>query len=82
MPVVVGRRGHALPYAWSRMSLARDGDHVTYRCRRLWPGGAGVGPVRSLVGVRVGGPVPAGPLEHFLTARWGLHVADLRGRTR
>ena len=30
----------------------------------------------------VGEPIEAGPLEHFLTARWGLHLADRRNRTR
>jgi uncharacterized protein YqjF (DUF2071 family) len=34
------------------------------------------------VAARTGDPVEAGPLEHFLTARWGLHLTDRRGRTR
>jgi uncharacterized protein YqjF (DUF2071 family) len=64
------------------MSLAPWPDGVDYRSRRLWPGGARVTPARSRVAVRIGGPVEAGPLEHFLTARWGLHLTDRRGRTR
>ncbi len=32
--------------------------------------------------VSVGERFEAGPLEHFLTARWGLHLADRAGRTR
>ena len=36
--------------------------------------------VTSRITVRVGGPTVDGPLERFLTARWGLHVAHL-GRT-
>jgi uncharacterized protein YqjF (DUF2071 family) len=38
--------------------------------------------VRSAIDVRVTGDVAAGPLEHFLTARWGLHLTDRRGRSR
>jgi uncharacterized protein YqjF (DUF2071 family) len=37
--------------------------------------------VSSRIAVRVGGLTEGGPLEHFLTARWGLHVAR-GGRTR
>jgi uncharacterized protein YqjF (DUF2071 family) len=81
-PVLTARWAFAMPYLWSRMSLARDGDRLAYRCRRLWPGGPGVGATRSAVDVRVGGPVAPGPVEHFLTARWGLHLTDRRGRSR
>jgi len=81
-PVLVARWGSGLPYVWSRMSLRRDGDRLSYRCRRMWPGGTAVQSARSRVDVRVGDPVDAGPLEHFLTARWGLHLTDRRGRTR
>ena len=81
-PVLVARWGSGLPYVWSRMSLTRDGDRLAYRCRRIWPGGSAVGPARSRVDVRVGGPVEAGPLEHSLTARWGLHLTDRLGRAR
>ena len=58
------------------------GTVLSYTSRRRWPA---AGPPRdpaSTVRVRVGGRVAAGPLEHFLTARWGLHLADRRGRTR
>ena len=48
-----------------------------YTAQVRWPGcRAG-----SRVAIRVGGPAPDGPLERFLTARWGLHVAR-SGRTR
>jgi uncharacterized protein len=75
-PVLVARWSHHLPYVWSRMSYTRDGDQISYRCRRRWPA------VTSRLDVRVGDPVQAGRLEHFLTARWGLHLLDRRGRTR
>jgi len=74
-PVVVGRAA-ALPYLWARMRITRSlGGAITYTSRRRWPG---PGPTSRIV-VRPGEPVTAGPLEHFLTARWGLHTTS-RGR--
>ncbi|CAM5653627.1 hypothetical protein SALBM311S_02453 [Streptomyces alboniger] len=71
VPVAVGRIGFGMPYMWSRMSLRARGDTVTYTSARRWPGPRGA---RSNITVRVGEPIgePTG-LEHFLTARWGLH---------
>jgi uncharacterized protein YqjF (DUF2071 family) len=68
--VAAARALFGLPYRWSRMSFAADGAERRYtaRVRRT--------SVTSRVAVRVGGPAPDGPLERFLTARWGLHVAD------
>jgi len=88
--VVAARRGPGLPYLWSRMRYAErpgdpdgrhgaDGTRVTYTCRRRWPGPRGAS---SRVRVLVRGAVEPGPLEHFLTARWGLHLSDRTGRTR
>ncbi|MGL5857525.1 MAG: YqjF family protein [Angustibacter sp.] len=81
--VLAARQGPGLPYLWSRMRygsrrLGEDVEHA-YACTRRWPGPRGM---RSLVRVRVGGEIEAGPLEHFLTARWGLHLTDRHGRTR
>jgi uncharacterized protein YqjF (DUF2071 family) len=70
-PVLAARWGPGLPYLWSRMRYRRTGDTVEYTCRRRWPGPRGAA---SRIRVRVGEPVQAGPLEHFLTARWGLHL--------
>ncbi|GAA5166622.1 DUF2071 domain-containing protein [Pseudonocardia eucalypti] len=76
LPVLIGRASVRLPYLWSRMRLRRDGDVVHYTCRRRWRRRAA-----SRVAVRVGRPLEApGELEHFLTARWGLHVTGY-GRT-
>lgn len=73
LPVVVGRVGVRLPYVWSKMRLDRDGDVITYTCRRRWPGPR---EVTSRVVAGVGPPmVEQGGLERFLTARWGLHVS-------
>ncbi len=76
-PVLAARLGPGLPYLWSRMTYRRQGRRVVYTCRRRWPGPRGA---RSTVAVRVGEPVPAGPLEEFLTARWGLHQRQRWGR--
>jgi len=79
LPVAVGRWAFGLPYVWSGMSVRRDGDTVSYRSRRRWPGPRGA---RSALAVRIGERV-AEPtaLEHFLTARWALHTPFL-GRAR
>ncbi len=52
------------------------GEDLTHTARLRWPGPADT----SRLVLRVGDGVVDGPLEHFLTARWGLHVAHL-GRT-
>lgn len=76
-PVLAARWGPGLPYLWSKMSYHRTNDLVEYRCRRRWPGPRGAA---SNLRVRIGGQIEASPLEHFLTARWGLHLSG-RGRT-
>ncbi|GGP85232.1 YqjF family protein [Saccharothrix coeruleofusca] len=77
VPALVGRLGARLPYTWSRMRLHRRGDVITYTCVRRWPRSRGVS---GRLVVRVGRPIAEPtPLEHFLTARWGLHV-PWRGR--
>jgi uncharacterized protein YqjF (DUF2071 family) len=78
IPVLVGRLGVRLPYVWSTMRLRREGDVITYGCRRRSPGGRSEA---SRAVVRVGEPIAEPtPLERFLTARWGLHVS-WHGRT-
>jgi uncharacterized protein len=70
LPVATARLTYRLPYMWSRMRLAVDGDVVRYSCRRRAPGPRGA---TSRVAVRIGRPVTATPLDDFLSARWGLH---------
>jgi len=77
--VVATRATVRLPYTWARMRLRHDGDVVEYTSRRRWPSPRGAS---SSMRVRVGNPIEAGPLEQFLTARWGLFLPDRRGRTR
>jgi uncharacterized protein YqjF (DUF2071 family) len=78
VPVLVARAWLRLPYQWSSMRLIRRGDTYTYTCRRRWPDHPGM---RSLMTVQAGQPIPEpSALEHFVTARWGLHVRA-HGRT-
>lgn len=74
--VAAGRAVFGLPYRWARMGLRHEGESRTYSAQLLRPGP----PVRSRVTVSPVGPAVDGPLERFLTARWGLHVAHI-GRT-
>lgn len=77
LPVLAARWVARLPYAWSRMRIARDGDVLTYTSRRRWPGPTGA---HSRVVVRVGGRLAeVDPLARFLTARWGLHRPGRHG---
>jgi uncharacterized protein YqjF (DUF2071 family) len=77
LPVLTAR-ALGLPYLWARMRCSRDGDRVTYTSARRWPGPRGAG---TRIEVRTGRPLDRpGPLEQFLTARWGLHQTTL-GRT-
>ncbi|MFK0117557.1 YqjF family protein [Streptomyces sp. NPDC090994] len=77
LPVVMGRAGFRLPYLWSRMRVRTAGDVVTYTSARRWPGPRGA---FSRIAVRKGERVQEPTeLEHFLTARWGMHNAFFRG---
>jgi len=73
VPVVMGRAGFRLPYVWSRMAVRSDDDLITYTSSRRWPGPRGA---YSRIVVRRGERiVEPTELEHFLTARWGMHNA-------
>ncbi|MFF1924028.1 YqjF family protein [Streptomyces sp. NPDC058221] len=77
VPVAMGRLGFRLPYLWSRMAVTTAGDTVTYTSARRWPGPRGA---RSRISVRTGERVEEPTeLEHFLTARWGMHNAFFGG---
>ncbi len=76
MGVPVARIGFGQPYIWSRMAIDRRGEEIRYWCRRRFPGPNGA---RSHVGVRIGGPVAADPLDAFLTNRWAAYSV-IRGR--
>lgn len=71
IPVAVGRAAFRLPYVWSRMAIDRTGDTLTYSSRRRLPGPRGA---HSRIVLRVGERIDEpSALEHFLTARWGMH---------
>jgi uncharacterized protein YqjF (DUF2071 family) len=77
IPVVMGRAGFRLPYMWSRMRVRTAGDTVTYTSSRRRPGPRGA---YSRIAVRPGAPIEEPTaLEHFLTARWGMHNAFFGG---
>lgn len=71
LPVLVARGGFRLPYTWAKMRVQRDGDVFEYVSRRRWPAPRGA---YARISIRVGEPIAEPtPLEHFVTARWGLH---------
>ncbi len=81
--VAAARAGFGVPYRWARltvdpMDLGREpaGRTVSYRSRRRGRSGAG-GRIDVEVGALIDEP---GPLELFLTARFGLHTT-VAGRT-
>ena len=69
--VVLGARAvFGLPYRWARMRYGVSGDVHSYRARLRR---AGDRPTSHVV-VRAGDPREPTPLDHFVSARWGLHV--------
>lgn len=73
LPWVLAARAAAMPYTWSRMGLTRDVHVLTYDTVRNWPRPRGV---RNRIRIRVGAPTEPTALEHFLTARWRLHLSS------
>jgi uncharacterized protein YqjF (DUF2071 family) len=71
------RLAFGTPYRWARMrhtvtrGAARDTHAYAARVRPPWP------PHRSRVVVEVGGPREPDALDHFVSARWGLHTSVL-----
>jgi uncharacterized protein YqjF (DUF2071 family) len=74
--VTAARVGFALPYQWSQMDVRREGEVIAYTSTRRWPGPRARSRIKVRIGERVSEPTE---LEHFLTARWGLHN-ELLGR--
>jgi uncharacterized protein len=73
--VMTARATYRLPYFWSRMSVTRDGELVSYASARRWPAPHNV---ESRVAIRVGpafGDHELTERDHFLTARWTLFSA-------
>jgi len=74
--VLAGRWGYRVPYTWARMRVRQRGNRWEYRSRRRMP----LPEVRTRIVVDVGDQIEPTPLDHFLTARWGLH-SYVAGRT-
>ena len=71
--VVVGARlTFGLPYRWARMHHDVSADVHTYAAQVRHAGRPK--PITSRVVIRVGAPRESTELDHFLSARWGLHV--------
>ena len=80
--VAAARLSLGVPYRWARLWVdpvglgpEPDGRTITYRARRRGRPGPG-----GRLEVEVGGEIEPTPLDHFLTARFGLHTSVL-GRT-
>lgn len=74
--VAAGRGIVGVPYRWAKMGYREQGDRRVYTSTLRRRGIT----ASSTVEVRVGDALVCGPLEHFLTARWGAHVRRA-GRT-
>jgi hypothetical protein len=74
--VAAGRGIVGVPYRWARMTYRQEDDRRAYTSTLRWRGVT----ASSSIAVKVGEPLTCGPLEHFLTARWGAHVVRA-GRT-
>lgn len=76
LPVLAANAVLQLPYKWARMRFHRAGDVVGYSSTRRAPGRP-----RNAMSVRIGEPIlEPTAVEHFVTARWGLHERTY-GRT-
>jgi hypothetical protein len=74
--VAAGRWIVGVPYRWARMTYRQQGESRAYTSTLRWRGVT----ASSSIAVQVGEPLTCGPLEHYLTARWGAHFARA-GRT-
>lgn len=68
--VAAGRWAVGVPYRWARMTYRHDGGRRSYTSTLRWPGAN----ASSSIELGVGDRLTCGPLEHYLTARWGAHV--------
>ncbi len=73
---LAARAALGVRYRWARMSYLSDGNRHAYTTVVRWPRTR----ASSRIEVQTGDVLVPGQLEHFLTARWGLHVAH-GGRT-
>lgn len=79
LPTLVARTTYSLPYCWGRASHTRVGDRLITTVDRRWPHRGPATRIEVSIGERIEQP---SPLEHFVTARWGLYSSAWRGRLR
>jgi uncharacterized protein YqjF (DUF2071 family) len=77
LPTLVARTAFKLPYCYGTTSVTLtgvgEGAILTSNVARKWPHHSS-----SAIAVRIGESVQPGPVENFLTSRWGL-VSSSRG---
>jgi uncharacterized protein YqjF (DUF2071 family) len=73
LALVAGARSSlGIPYRWARMQHEQHGNEHTYSTSAVrWPRIN----ASSTIQTRIGEQTESGPLEQFLTARWGLHFS-------
>jgi uncharacterized protein YqjF (DUF2071 family) len=71
--VLAARSLFHVPYMWSAMSVASEGDSVRYSCRRR------LSPAFHEAIVKVGQSMTADPLVAFLINRWRAYTVTKRG---
>jgi hypothetical protein len=76
-PALGARQITRLPYAWGRVRVDRQGDHVRYSLDRRRPVGS---PAHARIALRPGPRQEPDPQDLFVTARWGVHHR-VAGRT-
>ncbi len=69
LAVIGARLTYGLPYAWSRMRIARTASQVIYESARRWPDSRS----RTRIVVEPGDEINPDPLDLFLTARFRLY---------
>jgi uncharacterized protein len=74
LPPVLAARALGLPYRWARVRMGEVGDRFVYRAERH----SGTGRLR--LELRPGAPLEPDATEHFVTARWAVHLRS-PGRT-
>jgi uncharacterized protein len=72
--VAAGRCAFGVPYRWAGMAYRENADRRVYTSTLRWPAVT----ASSSIEVRVADSLTCGPLEHFLTARWGAHTVRAR----
>lgn len=77
--VIIARLVWHLPYFRASMDLRVEGDEVSYRSHRLWPGPKPADlSLRYRIGEAIGEAVP-GTFEHFLAERYVLFASAGNG---